>query len=340
MSPTEGAADEAPTVIDQAVELAQELTNARSNQLTPEIFAQRAAALAHEHKLGVRVTEAEQLRADGFGGITGIGQGSANPPRLVELWYAADGAEPKSQPPRGAIALAGKGVTFDSGGLSTKSAASMYGMHTDCAGAAAVLAALTAHAQLGGDTAVYAALPLIENIPGPQSLRPGDVVEMRDTTGVEIIDTDFEGRVILADSLALLAESSPRAIISLATLTHQIQVALGDEIAGLFGRDEELASQILTAAERADEALWRMPWATRYASQLRSTAPGARLRNHPLHDTGRAITAALFLGEFVPLDIPFAHIDSAGPAVRNTADGPIATGYGVRMLIELLRAWI
>ncbi|MCA0345535.1 MAG: leucyl aminopeptidase [Actinobacteria bacterium] len=324
--------------LHRATALAAQLTDARANQLTPTDFAKHAEQIAAELGLGFRATGAAELRAQGYGGITAIGQGSDQPPVLVELWYSGS-SEPGEEPPTGAVALAGKGVTFDSGGLSIKPAAGMYSMHTDCAGAATALAALRAFAELGGETPVHIALPLVENLPGPHSVRPGDVVRMRNGSGLEIVDTDFEGRVILADAVSRLAEHEPRAILSLATLTYQIVVALGPDIAGLFSRDETLAARAAEAADRAGEALWRMPWATRYASQLRSSAPGADLRNHPLHDSGRAITAALFLGEFAPASVPFAHIDFAGPAVRTTANGPVATGYGVRTLVEMLLHW-
>ena len=325
-------------VLHRATTLAAQLTDARANQLTPIGFAKRAEQIAIEHGLGFRATGSAELRAQEYGGITAIGQGSDQTPVLVELWHSGS-SEPGTEPPRGAVALAGKGVTFDSGGLSIKPAAGMYSMHTDCAGAATALAALCAFAELGGKTPVHIALPLAENLPGPSSVRPGDVVRMRNGSGLEIVDTDFEGRVILADAVSRLSEYEPRAILTLATLTYQIVVALGPDIAGLFSRDEALGARTSEAARRAGEAMWRMPWATRYSPQLRSSAPGAELRNHPLHDSGRAITAALFLGEFAPAQIPFAHIDFAGPAVRTTADGPVATGYGVRTIVELLRGW-
>ncbi len=320
------------------IELAISLTNARANQLSPAQFAETARTLAAENGLGCRITHSKELSEQGFGGITAIGLGSANPPILLELWHPGSG-ELTAEPPHGALALAGKGVTFDSGGLSLKSPAGMYGMHTDCAGAATALAALTVLSSIGTDTAVHIALPLVENLPGPDSIRPGDVVSMRNGLGLEIIDTDFEGRVILADAVALLAESEPQAIVSLATLTYQVVVALGPEIAGVFGRDETLTERLLEAAAGSGEALWRMPWARRYSKQLRSSAPGATLRNHPLTDSGRAITAALFIGEFVPENIAFAHIDFAGPTVKSTADGPVATGYGVRTLVNLMSSW-
>lgn len=320
------------------IELAASLTNARANQLSPAQFAETAWALAADNGLGCRITHSDDLLQKGFGGITAIGQGSARPPVLLELWHPGN-SDLTAEPPRGALAIAGKGVTFDTGGLSLKSPTGMYGMHTDCAGAATALASLTVLSTIGTDTAVYIALPLVENVPGPDSIKPGDVVTMRNGLGLEIIDTDFEGRVILADAVALLAESEPRAIVSLATLTYQVVVALGPEIAGVFGRDDALTDRLLDAAECSGEALWRMPWARRYARQLRSIAPGATLRNHPLNDSGRAITAALFIGEFAPESIPFAHIDFAGPTVKSTPDGPVATGYGVRTLVTLMSSW-
>lgn len=332
---TDATGLEAP--IARGVELAKQLTNARSNQLDPAGFARIARSLAQELGMGVRVTEAAELAEQGFGGIVAIGSGSSRPPALVELWFGGDSTP--EQPPHGAIALAGKGITFDSGGLSLKSPTAMYTMHTDCAGAAAVLGAMVALAQLGCETPVYAALPLAENIPGPDSVRPGDVVSMRGGVGLEIVDTDFEGRVVLADAVSLLQESQPRAIVSMATLTYQAMIALGPEIGALLGRDDELVRRMLSAAEQADEALWQLPWAERYADQIKSNAPGASYRNHPRADTGRAITAALMIGAFAEPGTPFAHVDFAGPAVELVDGGAEATGYGVAMLVELVRAW-
>lgn len=329
------------TALERGVELARRLTDARSNQLDPAGFAEIARTLADELGLGLRVTEAAQLAEQGFGGLTAIGSGSSRPPALVELWLpgCSDDRPRLDEPPRGAIAIAGKGITFDSGGLSLKGTSAIYGMHTDCAGAASVLGAIVALAEQGCRAPVYAALPLAENIPGPDSVRPGDVVIMRSGAGLEIVDTDFEGRVVLADAIALLQESQPRAVITVATLTYQAAVALGPEIAALLSRDDELSRRLLAAADRAGEALWPLPWAERYAAQILSSAPGADYRNHPRADTGRAITAALLLGAFVDPATPFAHIDFAGPAVATLDGSPVATGYGVRTLVELVTGW-
>lgn len=324
--------------VRRGVDLAAALTDARSNQLDPAGFVRIARELASELGFGIRVTDAARLASEGFGGIVAIGADSSRPPALVELWSAGDATDPE-RPPLGAIAFAGKGITFDSGGLSLKGSDAMYGMHTDCAGAASVLGALVALAGRGESAAVYAALPLAENMPGPDSARPGDVVRMRSGVGLEIVDTDFEGRVVLADALALLQESRPQAVISMATLTHQAVVALGPEIAALLSRDDELGRRMLAAAGRAGEPLWPLPWAERYSPQLRSNAPGAAYRNHPRSDSGRAITAALLLGAFVHPETPFAHVDFAGPAVAMRDGAPEATGYGVRTLVELVTNW-
>lgn len=320
--------------IDRGVALATALTDARANQLSPEQFADHAVRMASEVGLHTRVRRAVELEAQGFGGVVAIGAGSSRPPALLELWL---GGEPAT-PPKGALGLAGKGVTFDSGGLSLKSPTAMYSMHTDCAGAAAVLAAMLVLAETGQQRPVYAVLPLVENIPGADSVRPGDVVQTRKGLGLEIVDTDFEGRVVLADALALLCESQPQSIVSFATLTYQSIIALGNEIAALLARDREIGEHVLAAAEAAGEAVWPLPWATRYEPRLRSVAPGASLRNHPLNDAGRAITAALLLGQFVDPEISYAHVDFAGPALKMTEEGPLATGFGVRTAVELARA--
>ncbi|MFF8892797.1 M17 family metallopeptidase [Brevibacterium casei] len=332
---------EVELALRRGTEIARELTDARANQLGPMDFARRAEQLAAEHGLGFRMRGSSELADGGFGGITAIGQGSRRPPALVELWLfsnAGNEAAPASAsagPPTEALAFAGKGITFDTGGLSLKSPEAMYSMHTDCAGAAAVLGAMVALALTGCEQPVHAVLPLAENVPGPDSVFPGDVVTIRDGTGLEIVDTDFEGRVVLADALSLIGEHRPRAVVSLATLTYQAMVALGGEIAAVLARDEVLSNQVLDAAETAGEEAWPLPWARRYAAQIRSTAPGATLRNHPRTDTGRAITAALLLGEFVDPAVPFAHIDFGGPALRHEAGGVHATGWGVRTMHEL-----
>ncbi|MBC6463759.1 M17 family metallopeptidase, partial [Actinomadura sp. HBU206391] len=221
----------------------------------------------------------------------------------------------------------------DSGGLSLKSPDAMQSMRSDVAGAAAVLAVMAVLRRLGVRAAVRAILPFAENLPGPGSARPGDVVSSYDGTQIQILDTDFEGRVVLADALALAVEERPDLVIDMATLTYQAVTALGPEIAAVISPDDPAAEAFLAASAAAGEPMWRLPWAPRYLDQVR-TASG--VRNHPLHSSGRALTAALFLGEFVPREIPWVHCDFAGPAWAGDASGDGATGFGTRTLLRLL----
>jgi leucyl aminopeptidase len=331
----------------RATALARDLVDTRASEVTPEVMASRAVQIAEQCGLSTRVCDRTDLAAAGMGGILAVGAGSPNPPCLVELGYAPADAGADVRAP---ICLVGKGVTFDSGGLSLKPPAAMVGMHSDKAGAVTVLAAMSALRDLGVTTPVRGYLPLAENLPGPGATRPGDIITMLDGTRVEVVDTDFEGRVLMADALALAAGAAPAsrrtegpavpaAVIDVATLTYQAVTALGPEIGALIARDETLGQRLLEAAGRAGEPLWALPWAPRYRDQTRSRAPGATLRNHPGTDTGRALTAALFLGAFVPRTVPWAHLDVAGPAMSGSGPDARATGYGVRTLIDLIENW-
>jgi leucyl aminopeptidase len=333
----------------RATALARDLVDTRASEVTPEVMASRAVRIAEQCGLSTRVWDRTDLADAGMGGILAVGAGSPNPPRLVELEYAPADAGSDARAP---ICLVGKGVTFDSGGLSLKPPAAMVGMHADKAGAVTVLAAMIALRDLGVTTPVRGYLPLAENLPGPGATRPGDIITMLDGTRVEVVDTDFEGRVLMADALALAADASTRAsgqtgypavraaaVIDVATLTYQAVTALGPEIGALIARDDILGRRLLEAAKRAGEPLWPLPWAPRYRDQTRSRAPGATLRNHPGTDTGRALTAALFLGAFVPQTVPWAHLDIAGPAMSGDGPDARATGYGVRTLIDLIENW-
>ncbi|MFD1859307.1 hypothetical protein EHW97_02070 [Aeromicrobium camelliae] len=316
-----------------SVALARELIDARANQLTPTVFTDRIVEVGAQIGAHVRVHDEAWLREHRMGGLLAIGSGSAEPTRLAEVWWG-----PQDSPAEGSVALVGKGVTFDSGGLSLKSSAAMVGMHTDMAGAATVLAAMAELTRHGAPPLpVHAVLPIAENLPGPTAVRPGDVVETFGGLGVEVVDTDFEGRVMMADALAYASSHRPRAVIDVATLTYQSIVALGPRIGAIIGRDLDLRAEVEDAGREADETWWPLPWAPQYRDQLRSSAPGASLRNHPGSDTGRALTAALFLGEFVPAHIPWTHLDIAGPAVEGSGADLRATGFGVRTLATLLR---
>ncbi|WP_293782681.1 M17 family metallopeptidase [uncultured Aeromicrobium sp.] len=316
-----------------SLDLARELIDARANQLTPAIFSERIEQIAAQIGAHVRIRDAAWLREHRMGGLLAIGSGSTQPARLAELWWG-----PRQAPAEGSLALVGKGVTFDSGGLSLKDSTAMVGMHTDMAGAATVLGAMADVAATGEPPLpVHAVLPIAENLPGPTAVRPGDVVETHGGVRVEVVDTDFEGRVMMADALAYASGQRPRAIIDIATLTHQSIVALGPRIGAIIGREPALRAEVEAAGREAGESWWPLPWAPQYRDQLRSCAPGASLRNHPGTDTARALTAALFLGEFVPAHIPWTHLDIAGPAVEGSGADARATGFGVATLARLLR---
>ncbi|MFE4777796.1 M17 family metallopeptidase [Streptomyces sp. NPDC056713] len=308
------------------VRLVRLLVSAPANVLTPQRAAAWSASLARRTGLTCTVLGPEQIRADGFGALDAIGAGSVNGPHLVRLDYTASADAPR-------LGLVGKGITFDSGGLSLKPPAAMQTMRMDMAGAATVLAVLASLRRAGCTVNVSAVLPFAENLPGPGSVRPGDVVTAWNGTHIQILDTDFEGRVVLADALALAASDSPDLLVDLATLTYQAEIALGPDIGAVIGPDDHAAALVTQAAAEAGEPMWRLPWAERYLDQVRTPFG---VRNHPLHDTGRALTAALFLGEFVPRTIPWVHCDISGPAWTGTSSEEGATGFGARTLLRLV----
>jgi leucyl aminopeptidase len=314
----------------QAVFLARDLVNAPPSRLDPATLAERAGELAATSGLTADCLGVGDLQRERMGGILAVGQGSSREPRLVLLSYEPDEASPGSRH----IALVGKGITFDSGGLSLKDPDDLMNMKSDMAGAAAVLAAMTALHSLGVQHRVSAYLPLAENIPGPDAARVGDVARTRSGLTIEILNTDFEGRILLSDALTVAAESDPDAVIDLATLTESAVLALGPEIAALFGTDEPLLAAVESASLAAGEPVWRMPLADRYADQLESDM--ADLRNFPGSRFGRSITAALFLRAFVGPSVPWAHLDISGPAWRGGPGGAGGTGFGTRLLLRLL----
>jgi leucyl aminopeptidase len=247
-------------------------------------------------------TKAE-LQRGGFGGIVGVGSGSVNDPRLIELRYRGGGTEAP-------IAVTGKGVTFDSGGLNLKDAAGMEPEKSDMGGAAAALAVMRAVGQLKPKVNVIAAIPTAENMPGGSAIRPGDVLRHRGGKTSEVLNTDAEGRLILADALAYLTEKSPKVIIDAATLTGAAMVALGHEIWTILGSDRDLVRSLIEAGEAEGEPGWELPLYTEYRKNIESSV--ADVKNTGPR-WGGAINAALFLKEFVG-DVPWAHMDVAGPA--------------------------
>jgi leucyl aminopeptidase len=311
-----------------ATNLARDLSNEPANALHPADLAAAARRLLAGKGVTVKVKDEKQLASEGFGGIIGVGQGAEHPPRLIELRYAPKGAS-------GKVVLVGKGITFDSGGLSLKPADSMKTMKTDMSGAAAVLAAMSALAELDVKVAVTGYLASAENMPSGAATRPGDVLTMKNGKTVEVLNTDAEGRLVMADALALGAASGPDAIVDVATLTGACAVALGNRYSGLMANDEALAAELLDAAAEAGEPTWRLPLPPEYRKDIESDL--ADLKN--VGDRyGGALFAGLFLEEFVD-NRPWAHLDIAGPARAESEDGYLgkgSTGVTVRTLLSWL----
>ena len=320
----------------QAAMTARELANAPGNLLSPAILAERAAALAEEKGFSCRVLEESDLEREGMGALLAVGQGSARPPRLVVLEYIPKGHEQENP-----VILVGKGITFDSGGISIKPAAKMHQMKSDMSGAAAVLAAVAAAAEEGLSRRVVGLLPCAENMPGGRAGRPGDVVRAANGDSIEITNTDAEGRLVLCDALTYAQEHwTPEAIVDIATLTGACAIALGSELAGLFCDDAALAERIAAAGAVGGEHFWRMPLWKPYKKQLESEVADIC---HTGPREGGAINAALFLQHFVRSGTPWAHLDIAGVdwAEKGTSlCPPGATGFGARTLLELLRGGV
>ncbi|MFV0317015.1 MAG: leucyl aminopeptidase [Microthrixaceae bacterium] len=320
-----------------AVCFARDLVNEPGGTLIPERFAELAAERAAAAGLGVEVLDEEAIAEQRLGGILAVNAGSAHPPRLVKLTYEPDVSGEGADVPT--IALVGKGITFDSGGLSIKPADSMVGMKMDMGGAAAVVAAMCALPALGAGVRVVSFTPLTDNMTGPDAQRPGDVYTARNGTTVEVLNTDAEGRLVLGEALVLASEEKPAAIVDLATLTGACMVALGERIAGLMSNDEALQQRISDAASAAGERVWPLPLPEDYSKLLESDV--ADLKNIGTR-YGGALTAGLFLSRFVGSGIPWAHLDIAGPAMGNSVDGVNpkgGTGFGVRTLCRMLVDW-
>lgn len=320
-----------------AVARTKDLVNDAPNDLPPAVLAELAAEAASAAGIGVRVLDEAALAAEGFAGILAVGGGSSRPPRLVRLDYAPAAASVH-------LALVGKGITFDSGGLSLKPGASMVGMKSDMAGAAAVLSAMVALAELAVPVRVTGWLCLAENMPSGHAARPNDVIRMKGGTTVEVLNTDAEGRLVMADALAAASDEQPDAIIDVATLTGAQVVALGNRIAGLMG-DDDLVAEVRRAADAAGEAVWPMPLPADLRLLLKSDV--ADLANTKLGTVVPGmLLAGVFLQEFVGRRegdegprIPWAHLDIAGPSFNSGSawghTGPGATGAAVRTLVAL-----
>jgi leucyl aminopeptidase len=321
-----------------ATTLARDLAETPSNVKNPGWLADRARELGVAAGLTAEVWDERRLVAEGFGGVLAVGSGSATPPRFVRLDYVPEGTS--SRRSRKPIVLVGKGITYDTGGISIKPRESMVPMKTDMSGAAAVLAAVLACTDLGVRRPVTALLPLAENAFGASSYRPGDVVTARGGRTVEILNTDAEGRMILADALAYAAGTlDPEVIVDIATLTGAAALGLGRRHAALYATDDRLAAALTEAGRASGEEVWRMPLVEDYRSSLDS--PVADIRQVPGNPApgGGSITAALFLREFTG-GKPWAHLDIAGPARSDRDEYEItrgATGWGARLLLRWLQ---
>ena len=329
--------DEVATTLARAVAAgtagwrARMLATVPSNLKNPEWLAEQARALGAAHGLDVTVWDEHRLAAEGFGGIVGVGQASATPPRLIRLDYTPRRAERRTP----TVVLVGKGITFDTGGLSIKPAEAMTTMKRDMTGGAIVMAVLAALAAVDCPVRVVGLVAAAENAVGGNALRPGDVLRHYGGRTSEVTNTDAEGRLVLADALAYaVAEVAPAAIVDVATLTGAMKVALGQRTGGFFANDEALAAAIAVAGEAAGEPLWRFPLAEAYEEKLASEVADAD--NAP--GGPGAITAALFLQHFVG-DVPWAHLDVASAGDSPTehhewTTGP--TGFGTRALLHWL----
>jgi leucyl aminopeptidase len=314
--------------IAEAVAWARDLINEPAAAKSPADVVARAKTVARASGLKVKVFAGADLVRERMGGVIGVGIGSDRPPRFLRLEYSP----PR---PRGTVAFVGKGVVFDSGGLSLKTAGGMETMKTDMSGAAAVIAAMSTLRDLDVKARVIGYVPLVENMPSGAAMRPGDVLKMRNGKTVEVLNTDAEGRLILADALALASEEGADAIIDLATLTGAVVMALGDKIAGVMGSDDAWTAQVQDAAERAGERMWHLPLPDEYRRNLDSEI--ADLRNVSSGGGAGTLTAGLFLKEFTG-DAPWVHLDIAGTARSSADDAETSkggTGYGVRTLVEL-----
>ncbi len=310
--------------------LARQWVNMPANLKPPAEFAREIVRNVGRRKLKVTILDEKTLARKKFGAMLAVAGGSESKPRLVILEYAPEKAKKT-------VALVGKGVTFDSGGLNLKPGGSMETMKTDMSGAAAVAATLIAAARLKPNLNIVGVLPLVENMPSGKALRPGDIITAYSGKTIEVGNTDAEGRLILADAMAYALKTyKPDAVIDIATLTGACFVALGDKIAGVFSKDDKLAGSIVAAGEKTFERCWRLPLVEEYGEFLKSEL--ADINNMSSAKGGGAISAAMFLSEFAG-EIPWAHIDIAGPA-RNgkTADYcPVGgSGFGVRLLWEVL----
>jgi leucyl aminopeptidase len=319
------------TTIADGTAIARDLTNTPAGDKSPESLAEEARRIA-KNGLKIKVLTEKDLEAKGFGGILGVGRGSPKPPRLIELRYDAPGSKRK-------VAIVGKGITFDSGGINLKPTEGLDWMKMDMGGAGAVLGAMYAISKLKPKVSVRGYIATSENMPDGNALHPGDVITQYGGKTVEIGNTDAEGRLVMADAIVYAREQGADVVLDIATLTGAMMIALGHKMFGVIGEPRTEVRKVLEAAERGGEAAWELPLHKEYAHVMRSDI--ADLRNVPSRNVGGgAITAALFLKEFVG-DTPWVHLDIAGPSKSDEdyfENPKWATGAGVRTLVEYVMA--
>jgi len=331
----DGDADQlqAAAITSEATLLARDWVNTPAKDKSPEVLAEKIKSAAVGADLEVDIWDVGRIEEENLGAVIGVAAGSERDPRVVTLTYRPEGATAH-------LALVGKGIVFDTGGLSIKSAAFMEEMKDDMSGAAVVASATIAIAKLGLPIDVTCITPLTDNAVGGDATRPGDILRPVDGPTIEVLNTDAEGRLILADGLGLAKGYEPDLTIDVATLTGAARVALGDKIAAVFGSDSDVAKSVLDAASRAGEHFWEMPLFKDYRKGIDSDI--ADIKNISGNRYGGAISAALFLAEYAG-DGPWAHLDIAGPArARETAGDQVkgASGVGVRTLVELARGML
>ncbi len=318
-------------VLAEATNLARDMVNEPANYMTPTQMAMTAETLAEDYGLEVSVLDMEQIQDLGMGALLGVAQGSQQPPKFSILHHRG------SNSGKIAVALVGKGITFDSGGISIKPSEKMDEMKGDMAGGAAVIAAITAIAQLNPKINVTAIIPATENLPSGSALKPGDILTTLSGKTIEVVNTDAEGRLVLADALGYATQLKPRHIIDVATLTGACMVALGHVCTGAFGSNQALMDKVIAAGNEAGELIWQMPMYDEYKEQIKSNV--ADIKNVG-NRYGGAITAAKFLAEFTD-NTPWVHLDIAGTSQSEKEQGYLvkgATGVPVRTLVNLVLA--
>jgi leucyl aminopeptidase len=316
-------------VLAEAANWARDLANEPANYMTPSQMAEAARQLAERYGLHVEVLEREQMAEAGMGALLGVAQGSQQPPKFIILSYKGSASEVID------VALVGKGITFDSGGISIKPSEGMSEMKGDMSGGAAVMAALSAIARLKTKLNVTTVVPATENLPSGSALKPGDILTAMNGKTIEVLNTDAEGRLILADALSYARKLGAKNIIDVATLTGACHIALGDICTGAFTNDQKLVDRVIDAGNKAGEYTWQLPMYDEYKEQLKSDV--ADIKNIG-NRWGGAITAAIFLADFVG-DTPWVHLDIAGPFESKKEKGYIikgATGVPVRTLVNLV----